>query len=56
MNKTFNSFLLLLSSTFLLASCNGGNDNSSSVVTEASLTLNQSALSLEAYEIGRAHV
>ena len=50
MNKTFNSFLLLLSSTFLLASCNGGNDNSSSVVTEASLTLNQSALSLEAYE------
>ena len=50
MNKTFNSFLLLLSSTFLLASCNGGDNNSSSVVAEASLTLSQSALSLEAYE------
>ncbi len=50
MNKAFNSFLLLLSSSFLLASCNSGNNSSSSVVAEASLTLNQSALSLEAYE------
>ena len=50
MNKTFRSFLLLLSSSFLLASCNGGSNPSSSAVSEASIALSQTALSLETYE------
>ncbi len=49
MNKTFRSFLLLLSSSFLLASCNAGDSSSSSVVEEG-IYLSQSSLTLEAYE------
>ena len=49
MNKTFRSFLLLLSSSFLLSSCGDGNSSSSSV-SQASLTISQASLSLEAYE------
>lgn len=48
MNKPFSSLLLLLSSTFILASC-GGNDATSSV-QEASITLTQTSLTLEAYQ------
>ncbi len=50
MNKTFRSFLLLLSSSFLLASCNGGSTPSSSLINEASIALSQTALTLETYE------
>lgn len=48
MNKPFSSLLLLLSSTFVLASCGGG--DASSTVQEASITLTQTSLTLEAYQ------
>ncbi len=50
MNKTFQSFLLLLSSSFLLSSCNSGNGGSSSLVSEESISISQTVLTLEAYE------
>lgn len=50
MNKTFSSFLLLLSSSCLLASCAIDSDPSSSSLAQASLTISQTSLSLEAYE------
>ncbi len=47
MNKPLSSLLLLLSSSFVLAACGGGGDSS---VVNASISISQSSLTLEAYE------
>ena len=50
MNKPVCSLLLLLSSSFVLAACGQNEEASSSVVTEASITLSQVSATLEQYE------
>lgn len=50
MNKPVCSLLLLLSSSFVLAACGRNEEASSSVVTEASITLSQVSATLEQYE------
>lgn len=49
MKKSVSTFLLLLSSTFVLASC-GGDDTSTSEVATPTISLSQTSLNLEQYQ------